>query len=42
MLKGSNLKRDATKLRRSFIMQQDNDPKHSANITKEFIKGKKT
>ncbi len=32
-----NLQKDATKLiGRSFIMQQDNDPKHSAKTTKEF------
>lgn len=36
-----NLKSDATKpTGRSFIMQQDNDPKHTAKTTKEFIKGK--
>ena len=36
------LQKDATKLiGRSFIMQQDNDPKHSAKTTKEFIRGKK-
>ena len=38
----SNLKKDATKLiGRSFIMQQDNDPKNTAKTTKEFIRGKK-
>ncbi len=37
-----NLQKDATKLiGRSFIMQQDNDPKHTAKTTKEFIRGKK-
>ncbi|KAI3371326.1 hypothetical protein L3Q82_023946 [Scortum barcoo] len=36
----ANLKKDATKLTgRSFIMQQDNDPKHTAKTTKEFIRG---
>ena len=38
----ANLKKNATKLiGRSFIMQQDNDPKHTAKTTKEFIRGKK-
>ncbi len=37
-----NLQKDATKLiGRSFIMQQDNDPKHSAKTTEEFHQGKK-
>ncbi len=36
-----NLKKDATKLiGRSFIMQQDNDPKHTAKTTKEFIRAR--
>ncbi len=36
-----NLQKDATKLiGRSFIMQQDNDPKHSAKTTKEFIRAR--
>lgn len=36
-----NLQRNAFKLiRRSFILQQDNDPKHTANTTKDFITGK--
>ncbi len=36
-----NLQKDATKLiGRSFIMQQDNDPKHSVKTTKEFIKAR--
>ncbi len=36
-----NLQNDATKLiGRSFIMQQDNDPKHSAKTTKEFIRAR--
>ncbi len=34
----ANLKKDTTKLfGRSFIMQQDNDPKHTIKTTKEFI-----
>ncbi len=38
----ANLKKDTTKLfGRSFIMQQDNDPKHTIKTTKEFIRGKK-
>ena len=38
----ANLRKDATKLiGRAFIMQQDNDPKHTAKTTKEFIRGKK-
>ena len=38
----ANLKKDATKLiGRSFIMQQDNDPKHTAKTTKELIRVKK-
>ena len=37
-----NLQRNASKLiSRSFIMQQDNDPKHTANTTKDFIRGGK-
>ncbi len=37
-----NLQKYATKLIvRSFIMQQDNDPNHSAKATKEFVRGKK-
>lgn len=37
-----NLKKDATKLiGRFFIVQQDNDPKHTVKTTKEFIRGKK-
>ncbi len=36
-----SLQKDATKLiGRSFIMQQDNDPKHSAQTTKEFIRAR--
>ncbi len=36
-----NLQKDATKLiGRSFIMQQDNDPKHSLKATKEFIRAR--
>ncbi len=36
-----NLQKDATKLiGRSFIMQQDNDLKHSAKTTKEFIRAR--
>ncbi len=36
-----NLQKNATKLiGRSFIMQQDNDPKHSAKTTKEFIRAR--
>ncbi len=36
-----NLQKDATKLiGRSFIMQQDNDTKHSAKTTKEFIRAR--
>ena len=38
----ANLKSYAIKLiGRTFIMQQDNDPKHTAITTKEFIRGKK-
>ena len=38
----ANLKKNATKLiGRSFILQQDNDPKQTTNTTKEFIRGKK-
>lgn len=37
----ANLRRNALKLIvRKFIMQQDNDPKHTANKTKDFIRGK--
>lgn len=36
----ANVRRNASKLiGRSFIMQQDNDPKHTANKTKVFIRG---
>ncbi len=36
-----NLQKDATKLiGRSFIMKQDNDPKHSAKTTKELIRAR--
>ncbi len=36
-----NLQKDATKLiGRSFIMQQDNDPKHSAKNNKGVHQGK--
>ncbi len=36
-----NLQKDATKMiGRSFIMQQDNDPKHSAKTAKEFIRAR--
>ena len=35
----ANLWRNVSKLvGRNFIMQQDKDPKHTANITKNFIK----
>ena len=38
----ANLQRNASKLiGRNFIMQQDNDPKHTANTTKDFIREKK-
>ena len=38
----AKLRRNASKLiGRNFIMQQDNDPKHTANKTKDFIRGKK-
>ena len=38
----ANLKKNAAQLiGRAFIMQQDNDPIHTANTTKEFIRGKK-
>ncbi len=38
----ANLQRNAFKLiGRKFIMQQDNDPKHTANKTKDFIREKK-
>ena len=38
----ANLNRDGTKLiDRSFIMQQDSDPKHTTKTTKEFIRGQK-
>lgn len=33
-----NLQGDASKLR--LIMQQDKDPNHTANITKDFFRGK--
>lgn len=37
-----NLQKKASKLiKRHFVMQQDNDPKHAANTTKDFIRGKK-
>ena len=39
---GCGPKRDGTKLiLRSFMMQQDNDPKQNTKTTKEFIGGKK-
>ena len=38
----ANLWRNASKqIGRDFIMQQDNDPKRNANITKDFIRWKK-
>lgn len=38
----TNVQENATRLiGRRFTMQQDNDPKHTANATKEFIRGKK-
>ena len=38
----ANLGRNASKIfGRNFIMQQDNDPKHTANTTKDFIREKK-
>ena len=37
----ANLRRNASKLiGRNFIMQQDNDPKHTANTTKDLIREK--
>ena len=36
----ANLWRNASKPGRSSIMQQDNDPKHTANTTKDFIRRK--
>lgn len=39
---GCGPKRDGTKLiRRSFVKQEDNDPKYNAETTKKFIRGKK-
>lgn len=38
----SNLQRNASRLvGRRFVMQQDNDPKHTANITKGLHRGGK-
>ena len=38
----TNLRRKASRLiGRNFIMKQDNDPKHIANTTKDFIRQKK-
>lgn len=38
----ANLQRNASKLiRRKFIMQQGNEPKHNANTPKNVISGKK-
>ena len=35
----ANLQKNASKLPgRNFITQQDNDPKHTANTTKDFIR----
>ena len=40
--KSANLQRNSSKpIGRNFIMQQDNDPKHTASMTKVFIKEKK-
>lgn len=37
-----SLQRSASKLiGRKFIMQQNNDPKHTTNMTKDFIRGRK-
>ena len=37
----ASLRRNALKLMgRKFIMQQDNDPKHTVSKTKDFIRGK--
>ncbi len=34
----ANFQRNSSNLiRKNFIMQQDNDPKHTANSTKDFI-----